>query len=305
MMRTPGPPRVSTFPDERAVAHALADRVGTELAERRPWCSGSRQAERRSLLPGAVGAGRAGQGRSVSRHHVQSDEFVGIPSTHPGSFRSFMNTHLSRVNLAAERIHFLTARPGHAGGVRATSARSRRPVESTCRSSVSAPTATSASTSRRPRFSPGRTASLEPDTRRDNAGLFGAIRQPVPAEALSMGIATILQLATDTADSDGLRKGVDCRTTAARAGDDGRAGVVPAGPLRRRVPARRGGSSASGSLDRGSRSRCRILADCHTHRVLRLLQPSKRLRRVTVVFCITIAALTFHLARLSSASASS
>jgi glucosamine-6-phosphate deaminase len=33
---------------------------------------------------------------------------------------------------------------------------------------------------------------LEPDTRRDNAGLFGGDPAAVPAEALSMGIATIL-----------------------------------------------------------------------------------------------------------------
>ena len=83
---------------------------------------------------------------------------------------------------------------------------------------------------------------LEPDTRRDNAGLFGGDPAAVPAEALSMGIATILQARrVDCADSNGRREGVDCRAAAPRPGDDGSARVVPAGSLRRGVPARRGG----------------------------------------------------------------
>ena len=197
-MRTPGPPRISIFPDERAVARALADRVATALAERPALVLGlpdgpdaecaSTRSCRRASSRAAVDLSRATT--------FNLDEFVGIPSTHPGSFRSFMNTHLfGRVNLAAERIHFLDgAAPDTVEECDALRARDRcgrgdRPADSRRRHQRSH------RLQRAGARAAGRThrVTLEPDTRRGNAGLFGGDPAAVPAEALSMGIATILQ----------------------------------------------------------------------------------------------------------------
>jgi glucosamine-6-phosphate deaminase len=124
------------------------------------------------------------------------DEFVGIPASHPGSFRSFMNAHLfGRVNLAPERIHFLN---GAADDTAEECARYERAIAAAGGIDVQilgvgtnghigfnepAP-ALQARTHR---------VTLRPETRRDNAALFGGDPAAVPAEALSMGIATILQ----------------------------------------------------------------------------------------------------------------
>jgi glucosamine-6-phosphate deaminase len=123
------------------------------------------------------------------------DEFVGIPSTHPGSFRTFMNTHLfGRVNLAAERIHFLN------GAALDTVEECDRYERAIARAGGIDVQILGVGTNGHIGFNEPAPAlepwthrvTLEPDTRRDNAGLFGGDPAAVPAEALSMGIATIL-----------------------------------------------------------------------------------------------------------------
>ena len=48
---------------------------------------------------------------------------------------------------------------------------------------------------------------LKPETRRSNASLFGGDPAKVPPEALSMGMATILQAALDRAARNGALEG--------------------------------------------------------------------------------------------------
>ena len=72
VMRTPGPPRISIFPDDRT----LAASPGRPCRRRAGGLAGPGARtpdgpDASPLLPGAVGACRAGQGRSVSRHHLQ------------------------------------------------------------------------------------------------------------------------------------------------------------------------------------------------------------------------------------------
>ena len=124
------------------------------------------------------------------------DEFVGISARHPGSFRSFMNAHLfGRVNLSPERIHFLD---GAAADPEAECARYERAIAAAGGIDIQilglgtnghigfnepAP-ALQARTHR---------VTLEPETRAATRTLFGGDPAAVPPEALSMGMATILQ----------------------------------------------------------------------------------------------------------------
>jgi glucosamine-6-phosphate deaminase len=197
VMRAPGPPRITVFPNDRVAARALAHRVADAL-----------QANPRLVLGLPTGRtpvrlyhdlaslsehGRADFSQATT---FNLDEFLGIPATHPGSYRSFMNAHLfSRVNIQPARIHFLNGTApdpleecagyeraiAEAGGIdlqilglgsnghigfnepaRALHARTHRVM-------------------------------LTPETRRSNGALFGGDPSAVPAEALSMGMATILQ----------------------------------------------------------------------------------------------------------------
>ena len=124
------------------------------------------------------------------------DEFLGIPSSHPGSYRRFMTDHLfDRVQLAASQIHFLN---GAAPNPEAECERYEQAIAQAGGIDVQilgigtnghigfnepAP-ALQARTHR---------VQLRPETRRSNAALFGGDPSAVPAEALSMGMATILQ----------------------------------------------------------------------------------------------------------------
>lgn len=124
------------------------------------------------------------------------DEFAGIDGHHPGSFRTFMERHLFEgVNLRAERIHFLN-------GV-------AKNLDAECDSYEAAIAAAGGvdlqllgiGTNGHIGFNepgddlPVRThrVRLMESTRRDNAMLFDNDPSRVPAEALSMGIGTILR----------------------------------------------------------------------------------------------------------------
>ncbi len=196
-MRSPGPPRIAIFPDEHAVAQALADRVATELAERPALVlglpTGRTPIRFYQELSARVEHGRIDLSRVTT---FNLDEFVGIPSTHPGSFRSFMNMHLfGRVNLAAEHIHFLD------GAAPDTVEECDRYERAIARAGGIDVQILGVGTNGHIGFNEPAPAlqawthrvTLEPDTRRDNAGLFGGDPAAVPVEALSMGIATILQ----------------------------------------------------------------------------------------------------------------
>jgi glucosamine-6-phosphate deaminase len=152
------------------------------------------------------GASQADFSRAVT---FNLDEFAGVPSSHPGSFRQYMEHHLFRsVNLAPERIHFLDgAAPD---------------LDAECNRYESAIVAAGGldlqilgiGTNGHIGFNePGdelisRThrVTLAETTRRDNAALFGGDQARVPREALSMGMGTILKAATLILVAMGARK---------------------------------------------------------------------------------------------------
>ncbi len=197
MTRTPGPPRIAVFADAGAAAHALTERVTESLASNPRLVfglpTGRTPVAFYHELATRVERGTADLSQATT---FNLDEFVGIAAEHPGSFRSFMNTHLfGRVNLAAERIHFLN---GTAIDTVEECARYERAIAAAGGIDIlilglgtnghigfNEPAAALAARTHR--------VTLEPDTRRGNAELFGGDPAAVPSEALSMGIATILQ----------------------------------------------------------------------------------------------------------------
>lgn len=197
MTPTPGPPRIAVFADAAAAAHALTDRIVGALA-RNPRLVLGLPTGRTPIafyheLASRVEGGEADLSQATT---FNLDEFVGIPAGHPGSFRSFMNAHLfSRVNLAAERIHFLD---GAAADTEAECARYERAIAAAGGIDIlilGLGTNGHIGFNEPAKALPARThrVTLEPDTRAGNAELFGGEAAAVPPEALSMGIATILQ----------------------------------------------------------------------------------------------------------------
>ena len=137
------------------------------------------------------------------------DEFAGIPPSHPGSFRQFMEKHLfGAVNLARDRIHFLN---GAAADLDEECRRYEREIEAAGGIDLQLlgiganghigfnepGEALTASTHR---------VTLAESTRRDNATLFGDDPARVPREALSMGVGTILKASTLVLVAMGERK---------------------------------------------------------------------------------------------------
>ena len=123
------------------------------------------------------------------------DEFLGIPSSHPGSYRSFMQQHLfSRVNLSPQRINIPN---GTASDPAAECARYERAIAdaggidlqllgigTNGHIGFNEPARELAGTTHR--------VALKASTRHSNAALFGGDERQVPEEALSMGMATIM-----------------------------------------------------------------------------------------------------------------
>ena len=123
------------------------------------------------------------------------DEFLGIPPSHPGSYRSFMQDHLfSRVNIPPERINIPN---GAASDPAAECVRYERAIAeaggidlqilgigTNGHIGFNEPARELAGTTHR--------VVLKASTRHSNAGLFGGDESQVPKEALSMGMATIM-----------------------------------------------------------------------------------------------------------------
>jgi glucosamine-6-phosphate deaminase len=123
------------------------------------------------------------------------DEFLGIPASHPGSYRSFMEEHLFRhVNIKPENRHFLD---GTASNPEAECLRYEREIAdaggidlqvlgigTNGHIGFNEPAPTLVARAHR--------VQLRPETRRSNAALFGGDPANVPPEALSVGMATIL-----------------------------------------------------------------------------------------------------------------
>ena len=123
------------------------------------------------------------------------DEFLGIPASHPGSYWSFMQEHLFRhVNASPSRTHFLN---GMAPDAVAECARYEDAIAAAGGIDLQI---LGIGTNGHIGFNEPadvlhvRThrVTLKPETRQSNAALFGREPERVPAEALSMGMGTIL-----------------------------------------------------------------------------------------------------------------
>lgn len=196
-MRGPGEIRVTVFPNDRAAARALAARVADVLAARPTLVLGLPTGRTPVRLYHELAALAAhGRANFSSVRTFNLDEFLGIPPQHPGSYRTFMETHLFRpVGLPAARIDFLN------GGTTVPEAECARYEAAIAAAGGIDLQILGIGTNGHIGFNePARELQarthrvrLTPETRRSNAALFGGDASAVPAEALSMGMATILQ----------------------------------------------------------------------------------------------------------------
>ncbi|HET7217562.1 MAG TPA: glucosamine-6-phosphate deaminase [Vicinamibacterales bacterium] len=196
-MRAPGPPVVSVFPNDRAAARALAHRIAAALSEKPRLVLGLPTGRTPVRFYHDL-ASLAEHGHADFSHATtfNLDEFLGLPAEHPASYRSFMNAHLfTRVSIDPRRINFLN---GTALDPVEECARYERAIAEVGGIDVQilglGANGHIGFNEPGPELQP-RThrVVLRPETRRANAALFGGDPAAVPAEALSMGMATILQ----------------------------------------------------------------------------------------------------------------
>ena len=190
-------PHVSVYPTDRAVAEALAHRIAVALAANPRLVLGlptgrTPVALYKELIL-LVSQGRTDFSQAST---FNLDEFVGIPPSHPGSYRSFMQTHLfSGVNIDPGRVNFLH---GDAADLEAECARYERAIAEAGGIDlqilgIGTNGHIGFNEPARELQSRAHRVVLKPETRRSNAALFGGNVDAVPREALSMGMATILQ----------------------------------------------------------------------------------------------------------------
>ena len=139
---------------------------------------------------------RAGRADFSKVHTVNLDEFVGLCSTDPRSFRGFMQQHLFRhINVPADHVHFLD---GDARDTEKECARFETLIG--CLGGIDLQLLGVGRNGHIGFNEPADDLQLQThrvrlrlDTRRDNASAFGGRGSAVPREALSMGMGTILQ----------------------------------------------------------------------------------------------------------------
>ena len=188
--------QISVFKDERTLARTLAGQVAQSLAEKPDLVLGLPTGRTPIRLYHELGSMHArGQVDFARATTFNLDEFLGIPSSHPGSYRAFMQEHLfSRVNLAPERINIPN---GAADDPAAECLRYERAITEAGGIDLQL---LGIGTNGHIGFNePARELAgmthrvvLKASTRHSNAGLFGGDESQVPKEALSMGMATIM-----------------------------------------------------------------------------------------------------------------
>jgi glucosamine-6-phosphate deaminase len=189
--------KITVLASKEEVAAALAERVASTLQAKPDAVLGL--ASGRTPVDGYAELRRLHAAGSTDWSRASTfnlDEFAGIDGRHPGSFRAFMERHLFEgVNLRAERIHFLN---GVAQDLNAECDRYESAIAAAGGIDLQL---LGIGTNGHIGFNepgddlPVRThrVRLMESTRRDNAMLFGDDPSRVPAEALSMGIGTILR----------------------------------------------------------------------------------------------------------------
>jgi glucosamine-6-phosphate deaminase len=201
---------IHTFDSEQDVARALAARIADAISERPGLVLGlptgrtpvATYAElRRLYAEGKIDFSR------VSTFNL--DEFVGIAPGTPGSFRRYMNEHLfDHVNMTRARIHFLD---GMAHDLDAECERYERAIVEAGGldlqlAGIGANGHIGFNEPADELIARTHRVTLHAGTRRDNAALFGGDPQRVPAEALSMGMGTILKATRVVLVATGERK---------------------------------------------------------------------------------------------------
>jgi len=188
--------RITVLPDERALAKQEAERIAAALAAKPDLVLGLPTGRTPVRLYHELGVlASRGQVDFSRATTFNLDEFLGIPWSHPGSYRTFMEQHLfSRVHIAPERVNFLN---GAAPDPEAECRRYDEAVEAAGGIDlqlVGIGTNGHIGFNEPARELAGRShrVTLKASTRRSNAALFGGELSNVPTEALSMGMATIL-----------------------------------------------------------------------------------------------------------------
>ena len=195
-MRSVRSPRVTVFPDARTAARVVAARLAGDLQRKPDLVFGL--ATGRTPIPLYEELVRLTVERQLDWSGATTfnlDEFVGVTPGDAGSYRRFMEEHLFRhTNLSPGRINFLdgTADPDEecmryeraiaaAGGIDVQILG----IGTNGHIGFNEPGPELEARTHRVR--------LREETRRSNASLFGGDADRVPTEALSMGMATILQ----------------------------------------------------------------------------------------------------------------
>jgi glucosamine-6-phosphate deaminase len=189
-------PRITVFPDRQTGARVVAARLATAVEENPRLVLGLATGRTPIALYrelACLTAARRLDWSSVTTFNL--DEFLGIPPQHPGSYRQFMQQHLfEHVNLRPDRINFLDGMADPAEECqryeRAIAAAGGIDIQilgigTNGHIGFNEPGPELRSRTHR--------VTLWPETRDSNASLFGGDPAQVPAEALSMGMATILQ----------------------------------------------------------------------------------------------------------------
>jgi glucosamine-6-phosphate deaminase len=201
---------IRTFDTPEDAAAAVARRLARALADRPSLVLGlptgrtpiATYAELRRLHA----AGDADFSRAST---FNLDEFAGVPPSHPGSFRTFMERHLfAGVNVPPAQIHFLD---GAAADLDAECERYEAAIDAAggidllllgigANGHIGFNEPGEELTARTHRVR------LADSTRRDNAALFGGDPGRVPREALSMGMGSILKAGAIVLIATGARK---------------------------------------------------------------------------------------------------
>jgi glucosamine-6-phosphate deaminase len=189
--------KIAVFDNEKLAAVALARHIAVRLSDRPSLVLGLPTG--RTPVPlyrELVALHRRREADFSCVHTFNLDEFVGVPPGQQGSYRRFMHEQLfACVNIDPSHVHFLN---GMAPDLDAECARYEQEIEQVGGIDLQV---LGIGTNGHIGFNePGREliarthrVTLLDPSRRANAALFGGDVNRVPREALSMGMATILQ----------------------------------------------------------------------------------------------------------------
>jgi len=189
-------PRVTIYSSDRTAARALARRIADAVTANPRLVLGLPTGKTPLALYNELASLHAHGHADFSQVMTFNlDEFVGIPPSHPASYRSFMEKHFfSRVNIPHEHTNFLD---GSSADLDAECLRYEAKIAEVGGIDLQVlgiGTNGHIGFNEPARVLQSRThrAALKPETRRGNASLFGGDPTKVPPEALSMGMATIM-----------------------------------------------------------------------------------------------------------------